>query len=195
MPPPVTWPAWPASSAPSRRTISVLQGRVWNSYAPADRITTPVLEQLPAHLRPARMRTGPGGSLEPDYHVHQALASVGLADAAAELPPKRRTPPQLTPTAITGGARIDRIYLTSCLVPALGRYEQAATGRSDHQALLLTLHTEKAAGGARQTSGVIGVEDAVSGCPGGWRLAAFGQRRRTWPVRARRGRSPCPCRR
>jgi hypothetical protein len=42
-----------------------------------------------------------------------------------------------------------------------------------------------AAGGARQTSGVIGVEDAVSGCPGGWRMAAFGQRRRTWPVRAR----------
>jgi hypothetical protein len=49
----------------------VIAGGDWNSYAPADQITTPVLEQLPAHLRPARMRTGPGGSLEPDYHVHR----------------------------------------------------------------------------------------------------------------------------
>jgi endonuclease/exonuclease/phosphatase family metal-dependent hydrolase len=124
----------------------VIAGGDWNGYAPADQLTHPVLEELPAHLRPARMRLGAEGRLEPDYHAHRALASVGLADAAAELPAGRRTPPELTPTGITGGARVDRIYLTGSLVPALERYEQAATGGSDHQALLLTLRTGAAAG-------------------------------------------------
>lgn len=124
----------------------VIAGGDWNGYAPDGQLTSPVLDELPAHLRPARMRLGPGGHLEPDYHVHRALAAVGLADAAAALPAGRRTPPGLTPTAITGGARIDRIYLTGCLVPALDRYQQAATGGSDHQALLLTLRTQVAAG-------------------------------------------------
>ncbi len=123
----------------------VIAGGDWNGYAPADQLARPELEGLPAHLRPARMRPGADGHLEPDYHVHQALASVGLADAAAELPAERRTPPELTPTGVTGGARVDRIYLTSSLAPALKRYEQAATGGSDHQALLLTLSTEAAA--------------------------------------------------
>lgn len=123
----------------------VIAGGDWNSYAPADQLTQPALAGLPAHLRPARMRLGPEGRLEPDYHVHQVLASVGLADAAAELPAVRRTPPELTPTGVTGGARVDRIYLTGSLVPALERYEQATTGGSDHQALLLTLRPEAAA--------------------------------------------------
>ncbi len=123
----------------------VIAGGDWNGYAPADQIAGPVLEALPAHLRPARMRLGAGGRLEPDYHVHRALASVGLADAAAELAAERRTPPELTPTGVTGGARVDRIYVTASLVPALGRYEQAATGGSDHQALLLGLSTTAAA--------------------------------------------------
>jgi len=122
-----------------------IAGGDWNSYAPDGQLTGPALEELPAHLRPARMRLSPDGHLEPDYHVHRALASVGLADAAAELPAAHRTPPQLTPTGITGGARIDRIYLTATLVPALEHYEQAATGGSDHQALMLTLRTEAAA--------------------------------------------------
>ncbi len=124
----------------------VIAGGDWNGYAPADQLTSPALEGLPAHLRPARMRLGGDGHLEADYHVHRALASVGLADAAAALPAERRTPPELTPTGVTGGARVDRIYLTSPLVPALEHYEQAATGGSDHQALLLTLRTEAAAG-------------------------------------------------
>ena len=123
----------------------VIAGGDWNGYAPADQLAQPALAELPAHLRPARMRLGADGRLEPDYHVHRALASVGLADAAAELPAGRRTPPELTPTGVTGGARIDRIYLTGSLVPALERYEQAATGGSDHQALLLTLSTDAAA--------------------------------------------------
>jgi endonuclease/exonuclease/phosphatase family metal-dependent hydrolase len=130
----------------ARRGGLVIAGGDWNGYAPADQLTRPVLENLPAHLRPARMCLGADGRLEPDYHVHRALASVGLADAAAVLPAERRTPPELTPTGVTGGARVDRIYLTSSLVPALERYEQAATGGSDHQALLLTLSTEAAAG-------------------------------------------------
>ena len=128
----------------SRGGLAVIGGD-FNSYAPADHITRHALEQLPVDLRPARMRHGPGG-LEPDYRVHQALAATGLADAAAELPPGRRTPPQLTPTGITGGARADRIYVSTALVPALTRYEQAATGGSDHQALLLTLAAATAAG-------------------------------------------------
>jgi endonuclease/exonuclease/phosphatase family metal-dependent hydrolase len=120
-------------------------GGDWNGYAPADPMTPAALESLPVHLRPARMRPAADGCLEPDYRVHQALASVGLADAAAELAADRRTPPELTPTGVTGGARVDRFYLTSSLVPALERYEQAATGGSDHQALLLTLSTTAAA--------------------------------------------------
>lgn len=123
----------------------VIVGGDWNGYSPADRIALPTLAELPVHLRPARMRLFADGRLEPDYHVHEALASVGLADAAPELPPGRRTPPDLTPTAVTGGARIDRIYLTSSLLPALEHYEQVATGGSDHHALLLTLNTEVAA--------------------------------------------------
>ncbi len=42
------------------------------------------------------------------------------------------------------GGPFDRIYLTRSLIPALERYEQAATGGSDHNALLLTLRTEQA---------------------------------------------------
>lgn len=123
----------------------VIAGGDWNGYAPDGQLTHPAVERLPAHLRPARMRLSADGHLEPDHHVHLALASVGLADAAAALPAERRTPPDLTPTGGTGGARVDRIYLTGSLVPALERYEQAATGGSDHQALLLTLRTEAAA--------------------------------------------------
>lgn len=124
----------------------VIAGGDWNNYAPADPLAPAALESLPAHLRPARMRSSADGFLEPDYRVHQALASVGLADAAAELAADRRTPPVLTPTGVTGGARVDRFYLTSSLMPAVVRYEQAATGGSDHQALLLTLSTTAAAG-------------------------------------------------
>lgn len=128
----------------AQRGEFVIAGGDWNSYAPTDQLTQQAAEELPAHLRPARMRLSSGGRLEPDYYVHQALASVGLADAAAGLPAERRTPLALTPTGVTGGARVDRIYLTSSLVPALQRYEQAATGGSDHQALLLTLSTNAA---------------------------------------------------
>jgi len=125
----------------------VIAGGDWNSYCPFDsgRLTPDVLAGLPVHLRPARMRLHDGGALEPDYGVHTALDSVGLADAAAALPAGRRTPPELAPTGITAGARVDRLYVTGSLVPALERYEQTRTGGSDHQALLLTLNTETAA--------------------------------------------------
>jgi endonuclease/exonuclease/phosphatase family metal-dependent hydrolase len=128
----------------------VIAGGDWNCYAPADaaQLTPEVLEQIPVHLRPARMHLATDGQPEgPDYRVHAALASVGLADAAAELPPGRRTPPELTATGITPGARVDRVYVSSALVLAVECYEQAATGGSDHQALLVTLstHTAKAA--------------------------------------------------
>lgn len=121
----------------------VIAGGDWNGYA--DPIAPDVLQALPAHLRPARMRTGPGGQLAPDFHVHQVLAAVGLGDAAAGLLPGQRTPPELTPTGITGGARVDRIYLTRSLIPAVDRYQQQPTGGSDHQALLLTISLARAA--------------------------------------------------
>jgi hypothetical protein len=126
----------------------VVAGGDWNSYSPVDAglLTPAVLASLPVHLRPARMLTGAGGCLQPDYRVHQALASVGLCDAAAKLPPAARTPPELTATGVTGGGRVDRIYLSRALVPALKCYQQADTGGSDHQALLLTLDVAAAAG-------------------------------------------------
>jgi hypothetical protein len=124
----------------------VIAGGDWNNYAPDGQLTQLALEALPVHLRPARMLPGPGGSLEPDYSAHHALASVGLTDAAAAPDPSRRTPQDLTPTGITGGVRVDRICVTHTLIPALERYEQADTGGSDHHALLLIPSTEAAAG-------------------------------------------------
>lgn len=119
----------------------VVVGGDWNSYAPTDDIPPDALHKIPAHLRPSRMRRGHGGTLEPDYAVHYTLASIGLADAAAELPAQQREPNALTPTGVTPCGRIDRIYVTSSMVPALDCYEQAQTGGSDHQALLLTFNT------------------------------------------------------
>lgn len=144
------------ASLAARRGGLAVAGGDWNSYAPADAglLSPEALEQLPAHLRPVRLRLAADGQpLAPDHQVHAALASAGLADAAAELPPGRRTPPGLTPTGRAGGGRVDRVYVTRTLVPALASYEQAATGGSDHQALLLTLSTQAAAAAGRGPAG------------------------------------------
>lgn len=95
----------------------VIAGGNWNGYAPAGQLTHQALKELRAHLRPARMRLGADGRLYPGYHVHQALASAGLADAA-ELLAGRRTPPQLALAGVTGGVRTGRPRLTGSLVPA-----------------------------------------------------------------------------
>ena len=134
------------ASLVAQRGGLVVAGGDWNSYAPDGLLTPAVVESLPVHLRPARLRLSACGPLEPDYSVHIALTCVGLADAAAKLPAARRTPPELAPTGVTAGARVDRIYLTRALVPALAHYQQAVTGGSDHQALLLSLNTHTAAG-------------------------------------------------
>jgi hypothetical protein len=123
----------------AQRGEHAIAGGDWNCYAPADQITSRALGGLPAHLRPARMRSAPGDSLEANYDVHNALAATGLTDAAAMLPPGSRNPAGLTPTGITGGARVDRFYLTPGLAPAARQYKQSDTGGSDHQALLLVL--------------------------------------------------------
>ena len=73
------------------------------------------------------------------------LASVGLEDAAAFLTPGQRQPADLTATGINGGGRVDRIYLTFDLTEAAAAYIQQDTGGSDHQALMLTLNTARAA--------------------------------------------------
>jgi hypothetical protein len=99
-----------------------------------------VLEMMPPHLRPPRMRPSADGGLEPNYDVHDTLAAVGLADIAAWLPADHRVPRELTKTGISGG-RIDRFYLTEGLAEATTSYRQQDTGGSDHQALLHTLDT------------------------------------------------------
>lgn len=121
----------------------VIAGGNWNGYVPAGQLTHQALKELRAHLRPARMRLGADGRLDPGYHVHQALATAGLADAAAELLAGRCTPPQLAPAGVTGAARTGGPASPAPWYP-LERYEQAAGG-SDHQGLLLTLRTEAAA--------------------------------------------------
>jgi hypothetical protein len=48
----------------------------------------------------------------PNYDVEDALASVGMEDAAAIPTPEQRDPAELTPTRTRRGRRADRIYLT-----------------------------------------------------------------------------------
>ena len=72
------------------------------------------------------------------------MTGVGLADAAASLPPERRDPPDLAATSIYDNGRIDRFYLTPGLPDAAERYIQAETGGSDHHALLLIISRDKA---------------------------------------------------
>jgi hypothetical protein len=119
----------------------------WNGYAPADRYTPGQLAAQPPHLRPARMRTSPDGELTANTDVHEALASVGLIDVAAALPPEQRSPRDLTPTGITGGGRPDRAYATPELWHAgvIGSYEQRDGGGSDHHLFMLTLSLAKLA--------------------------------------------------
>ncbi|HMH94342.1 MAG TPA: hypothetical protein VK586_25070 [Streptosporangiaceae bacterium] len=72
------------------------------------------------------------------------LAAIGISDVAASLPPGCRSPRQLTGTGSRLHGRIDRLCAADGLQRAAGRYEQAPTGGSDHQALLLILDTAAA---------------------------------------------------
>jgi endonuclease/exonuclease/phosphatase family metal-dependent hydrolase len=112
----------------------------WNCWAAADPITPQALAGMPLHLRPARMQLT-GGQLTARYDVHHTLTTAGLTDAAAALEPLRRDPPQLTPTGINGGARVDRFYVTSQLWDsgAIQSYTQRHGGGSDHEFAMLTL--------------------------------------------------------
>lgn len=119
----------------------------WNSWSPADPLEAPVLEAMPPHLRPARMHARPGQPLTANHDVHATLAAVGLVDAAAGLDPARRDPPDLVPTGINGGGRVDRIYVTSELwaCGAVMSYAQKDGGGSDHQMIMITLAADKLA--------------------------------------------------
>jgi AraC-like DNA-binding protein/endonuclease/exonuclease/phosphatase family metal-dependent hydrolase len=120
-------------------------GGDWNCYAPGDEGLTPgVLAALPPHLRPARMRATADGQLAAVHDVHEVLAAIGMSDIAASLPPGCRSPRQLTGTGSCEHGRIDRFYASGGLERAAVRYEQASTGGSDHQALLLILDTAAA---------------------------------------------------
>jgi endonuclease/exonuclease/phosphatase family metal-dependent hydrolase len=123
----------------------------WNCYAPADQITA-ALTGLPPHLRPARMRPRPGRPLAPNYDVHDAMAAVGLKDAAAGLDPGRRDPTGLTPTGINGGGRVDRFYVTPELWEsgAVRSYAQQDGGGSDHHMIMIAIGLRQLAGAAAQ---------------------------------------------
>jgi hypothetical protein len=72
--------------------------------------------------------------------VHDLLYHVAhLRDAALLAPPERRAPAQITATGVTGG-RGDRGYVTKDLADMVDRFEQAATGGSDHDAFMFGLH-------------------------------------------------------
>jgi len=68
-----------------------------------------------------------------------------MEDAAAFLRPEQRQLPELTAAGTNGGGRVDRFYLTFDLTEAAARYVQPDTEGSDHQALMLTLNTARAA--------------------------------------------------
>jgi hypothetical protein len=136
------------ASVIAQRGEIAIAGGDWNSF-PRTGPALRDLHEMDPHLRPPRMHTrpGPGGGieLEPSYDVDDILTGVGLADAAACLPPGRRDPPGLSATSIHDNGRIDRFYLTPGLPGAAEQYIQAETGGSDHHALLLVLSRDKAA--------------------------------------------------
>jgi hypothetical protein len=118
-----------------------IAGGDWNNFSRADasNLTSAVLQAMPPHLRPPRMRRLSDGTWGPNFDVHDTLTAVGLADLAASLTPDRRNPPGLTATGVNNGGRVDRLYGTEGLSDAAELYEQLDTGGSDHCALLLTL--------------------------------------------------------
>jgi hypothetical protein len=121
-------------------------GGNWNSYSRTDTFTPAVLDSAPLHLRPSRMRYSPQDrTLTPNYDVHDVLASVGMEDVFAVLPPRQRELDDLTSGRTESVGRVDRIYLTQDLTGAAARYARQDIGDSDHQALMLTLDGTSAA--------------------------------------------------
>lgn len=138
-----------ASIIAQRGELAVACGD-WNCYPPDPPLTADDLAVLPTHLRPARMHVRPGQPLAANHDVHDALAGVGLVDAAAGLEPDRRDPCGLIPTGINGGGRVDRIYVTAELWKsgAVGFYSQKDGGGSDHQMIMITLGLSELAAAA-----------------------------------------------
>jgi hypothetical protein len=109
----------------------------WNSYSSQG--PQPDLDSQPPHLIPARMNLDPDGNRSADTTVHDLLYHVAhLRDVALLVPPERRVPAQIAATGITGG-RGDRGYVTKDLADMVARFEQAATGGSDHDAFMFGL--------------------------------------------------------
>lgn len=135
-----------AATVAQRGEHAVIAGD-WNSWSPADQLPDGFLETMPPHLRPARTHIQPGKPLAANYDVHRTLAGVGLADAAAGLDPGHRTPPDLTPTGINGGGRVDRFYVTREMREsgAVLSYAQKDGGGSDHEFILLTVSLDAVA--------------------------------------------------
>jgi endonuclease/exonuclease/phosphatase family metal-dependent hydrolase len=129
-----------AATVAQRGELAVAAGD-WNCFSPDDQVPPGVLAELPPHLRPARMCATLGQPLVANYDVHQALASVGLADAAAGLDPACRDPAVLAPTGINGGGRVDRFYVTQELREsgAVLAYAQKDGGGSDHLMIMITV--------------------------------------------------------
>lgn len=67
--------------------------------------------------------------------------TAGSLTCPAGLGPDRRDPPQLRPTGVNGGGRVDRFYVTSQLwdCGAVRSYTQEHGGGSDHEFAMLTI--------------------------------------------------------
>ena len=110
-------------------------GGNWSSYGRAGSVTPAAVDSVPRYARPSRLRYSPRDqALTLNYDVHDALACVGMADAAAI----QGGPGELT-SADTDIGRMDRIYLTRELAGAAARHTQQDTPDGEHQALMISL--------------------------------------------------------
>jgi endonuclease/exonuclease/phosphatase family metal-dependent hydrolase len=133
-----------------RGEIAVAGGG-FNCLACADKVTPEELEAMPEHLRPPRMRgiRGLDGSIRlvPNYAIDHELATIGLVDVAARLPPGKRGPAQLSGTTAHGGeGRPDQFRASKEVADAVVWHETADTGASDHKALLMVMDACAVAG-------------------------------------------------
>lgn len=128
----------------AQRGVLALVGGDWNCYSPDDALTDDDLNDLPPHLRPARMRISQGERFAANYDVHCTLTSVGMIDPVPRLPADRRHPPHPPGTGSHPRARIDRFYVWpgDQMMAATGSYHQKPNPGSDHHLALVTLNLD-----------------------------------------------------
>jgi endonuclease/exonuclease/phosphatase family metal-dependent hydrolase len=136
------------------RTLPALMGGDNNSYAQPGAAGGPPLPALaqiqdrPHHVH--RSHPGPQGARIPDTRPDEILRTAGMDDVAHHLATTNGTVLAATvePSPTQGpGARIDRIYASTQLLPAVVRVEVLdMAGFSDHHAVLLQLDADTLTG-------------------------------------------------